>query len=52
MKMSRRFDIEKYNKKISFALWQVHMAVILSTLGVKDAIFHREKIVNAMTDEK
>jgi hypothetical protein len=52
MGMSKRFDIEKYDGKTSFALWQVRMTVILSTLDVKDAIFCREKLVDAVTNKR
>jgi hypothetical protein len=50
--MSGRFDIEKYDGKTSFALWQVCMAAILSILGVKDTIFGREKLADAVTNKK
>jgi hypothetical protein len=42
MEMSTKFDIEKYDGKSSFALWQVRMAAMLSTIDVKDAILGRE----------
>jgi len=49
--MSSKFDIERFDEKTSFALWQVRMAAILSTLGILDAVYGRE--VNAkMTDER
>jgi len=40
--MSSKFDIERFDGKTSFALWQVRIAAILSTLGIKDAIYGRE----------
>jgi hypothetical protein len=46
MEMSGRFDIEKYDEKMSFVFWQVRMTVILFTLGVNDAIFDREKLAD------
>jgi gag-polypeptide of LTR copia-type len=47
-----KFDIEKYDGKISFALWQVCMAAILFIIGVKDVILGREQLVDAVTDKK
>jgi hypothetical protein len=52
MEISGRFDIEKYDGKMSFALWQVHMVTILSTLDVKDVIFSREKLADVVTNKK
>ena len=52
MDMSEKYDIEKYDGKTSFALWQVRMAAILSSLGIKGAIYGREKLVEAVTDKK
>jgi gag-polypeptide of LTR copia-type len=52
MEMSTKFDIEKYDGKSSFALWQVRMAVILSIIGVKDAILGRGQLADAVTDKK
>jgi hypothetical protein len=40
--MSIKFDIEKYDGKSNFTLWQVHMATILSIIDVKDVILDRE----------
>ena len=50
--MSGRFDIEKFDGKTSFALWQVRMLAILSSHGVKDAIFGRDNLPDAITDKK
>jgi len=50
--MSSKFDIERFGGKTSFALWQVCMAAILSTLGIKDAIYGREEADANMTDKK
>jgi len=50
--MSSKFDIERFDGKTSFALWQVRMAAILSTLGIKDAIYGREEADADMTDKK
>jgi hypothetical protein len=47
-----RFDIEKYDGKMSFALWQVRMVTILSTVDVKDVIFGREILVDVVTNKK
>jgi hypothetical protein len=52
MKISTKFDIEKYDGKSSFALWQVRMAAILSTIGVKDVILGRGQLADALTDKK
>ena len=52
MDMSAKYDIEKYDGKTSFALWQVRMAAILSSQGVKDAIFGRDNLIDALTDSK
>jgi len=49
--MSSKFDMERFDGKTSFALCQVRMAAILSTLGIKDAIYGREVDVE-MTDKK
>ena len=50
--MSGRFDIEKFDGKTSFALWQVRMLAILSSHGVKDAVFGRDELPDAITDKK
>ena len=50
--MSAKYDIEKYDGKTSFALWQVRMAAILSSQGVNDAIFGRDNFIDALTDSK
>ena len=51
MEMSSKFDIERFDGKTSFTLWQVRMAAILSSLNIKDVIYGRE--VNAeMTDKR
>jgi hypothetical protein len=39
--MSIKFDIEKYDGKSSFVLWQVRMTVILFTIDVKDVILDK-----------
>ena len=52
MEISRRYDIEKFDGKTSFALWQVRMLAILSSQGVKDAVYGRDKLVDAITDKK
>jgi gag-polypeptide of LTR copia-type len=52
MEMSIKFDIEKYDGKSSFALWQVRMAAMLSTIDVKDANLGRGQLANAVTDKK
>jgi len=51
MKISSKFEIERFDGKMSFTLWQVWMASILSTLGIKDAIYGRE-VDAEMTDKK
>ena len=52
MDMSTKFDIEKYDGKTSFALWQVRMGVILSSLGLKGAITGRGSLIEPVTDKK
>jgi hypothetical protein len=37
---------------MSFALWQVRMVTILSTVDVKDVIFGREILVDVVTNKK
>jgi hypothetical protein len=52
MEMSSRYDIEKFDGKTSFALWQVRMLAILSSYGIKDAVFGRENLVEPITDTR
>jgi gag-polypeptide of LTR copia-type len=52
MEISAKYDIEKYDAKTSFALWQVRMTAILSSIGIKDAIHGRDKLVEPITDKK
>ena len=49
--MSSKFDIERFDGNTSFALWQVCMIAILSTLGIKDVIYGKE-VDTEMTDKK
>jgi len=46
-----KFDIERFDGKTSCALWQVRIAAILSTLGIKDVIYGRQ-VDAKMTDKK
>ena len=50
--MSGRYDIEKFDGKTSFALWQVRMLAILSSQGVKDAVYGGNKLGDAIIDKK
>lgn len=52
MKMSIKFDIEKYDGKMSFVLWQMQMAGILSSLRINDTMHGRDKLVEAVIDKK
>lgn len=51
MEMSK-FDIEKYDDKTDFVLWQMHMTVILFSLGIKCATYGRDKLVEVVTNKK
>ena len=52
MEISGRFDIEKFDGKTRFALWQVRMLTILASYAVNDTIFGRDELPNAITDKK
>jgi gag-polypeptide of LTR copia-type len=52
MEISAKYGIEKYDGETSFALWQVWMAAILSSIGIKDAIYGRDKLVEPVTYKK
>jgi hypothetical protein len=52
MEMSINIDIKKCDEKSSFALWQVRIVAILSTIDVKDAILGRGQLADAVTDKK
>jgi hypothetical protein len=47
--MSTKFDIPKFDDKISFAIWQIQMKVVLTQLVVQKALQTRPA---DMTDDK
>ena len=50
--MSTKFDIEKFDGKISFAIWRVQMQAILTQHGLKKALDGNSKKPSTMTDEQ
>ena len=47
-----KFDIEKFDGKINFAIWRVQMRVVLTHNGLKKALDGKSKKPTSMTDEK
>ncbi|KAL6538567.1 hypothetical protein OROGR_012555 [Orobanche gracilis] len=50
--MSSKFDIEKFDGKISFSIWRVQMRVVLIQGGLKKALDGKSKKPDTMTDEQ
>jgi len=49
--MSAKFDIEKFDGKISFSIWRVQMRVVLTHSGLKKALDEIENKSASMIDE-
>ena len=47
-----KFDISKFEGKISFNILKVQMIVVLSHHGLKKALTKKEKKPNSMADEQ
>ncbi|MCI18063.1 transducin/WD40 repeat-like superfamily protein [Trifolium medium] len=50
--MSAKFDIEKYDVKISFSIWRVQMRAVLTHNGLKKALDGKAKKPISMTEEQ
>jgi len=50
--MSPKFDIEKFDSKISFSIWRVQMRVVLTQNGLKKALDGKSKKPTSMTDDQ
>lgn len=50
--MSTKFDIEKFDGKISFAIWRVQMQAVLIQNGLKKALDGKSKKPATMTDDQ
>ncbi|KAF1884530.1 hypothetical protein Lal_00028408 [Lupinus albus] len=46
-----KFDIKKFDDKISFSIWRVQMRVILLQSGLKKVLDGKSKKSNSMTDD-
>ena len=49
--MSTKFNIEKFDGKISFSIWRVQMRVVLTHSGLKKALDEIENKSASMIDE-
>ena len=47
-----KFDIKKFDGKISFAIWRVQMRAVLTQNGLKRALDGKSKKPASMTDEQ
>lgn len=47
-----RFDVEKFNGKISFSIWRVQMKAVLTQNGLKKALVGKSNKPVTMTDEQ
>ena len=47
-----KFDIEKFDGKISFSIWRVQMKAVLTQNGLKKALDEKSKKPASMTDEQ
>ncbi|KAK9715446.1 hypothetical protein RND81_06G165800 [Saponaria officinalis] len=50
--MSTKFDIEKFDGKISYAIWHVQMQAVLIQNGLKKAFDGKSKKPATMEDEQ
>ena len=50
--MSAKFDIEKFDGKISFSIWRVQMRAVLTQSGLKKALDGIENKPASMTNEQ
>jgi hypothetical protein len=50
--MSPKFDIEKFDGKISFSIWRVQMRAVLTQNGLKKALDGKSKKSASMTDDQ
>lgn len=50
--MSVKYEIEKFDGKISFSLWRVKMHAILVQQGSQKALWPREQLLKKETDDK
>jgi hypothetical protein len=50
--MTIKFDIEKFDGKISFSIWRVQMRAVLTQNGLKKALDGKTKKPVSMTDEE
>ena len=49
--MFAKFDIKKFDGKISFSIWRVQMRAVLTQSGLKKALDGIENKPASMTDE-
>ncbi|KAL8137092.1 hypothetical protein V2J09_003093 [Rumex salicifolius] len=47
-----KFDIDKFDGKISFAIWRVQMRAVLTQHGLKKALEGKAKVLPIMTEEQ
>ena len=52
MTVITKFDIPKFNDKMSFNIWKVQMMVVLTQNGLKKALGGNNKKLATMTDEQ
>ena len=52
LKMSPKFNIEKFDGKISFSIWRVQMRAVLTQNGLKKALDGKTKKPASMTDDQ
>ena len=52
MMTTTKFDIDKFDGKINFSIWQVQMLANLTNSGLKRAIYGRSKKPATMSNEE
>ena len=50
--MSKKFDIEKFDRQVNFSLWQLKMKAILVQSGCHKALEGASKKPSSMMDDK
>lgn len=52
MSMVTKFDIEKFDGKISFSIWRIQIKTVITQNGLKKALEGKAKKPSIMADEQ
>ena len=50
--MAARFEIEKFDRNVSFGIWQVKMRAILTQQGLQKALLGVQKMSSNLSEEE